>query len=104
MSRRGGVKTVPLSWTWERYDVWCKSNKVEPDLKGFHDSFLQLQRAGKVNLFPMIGHKSLASVNSNFPCEPDTAKCSITGGGLRRGDMGKLVEGYGELNPFVKNS
>ena len=52
VSRRGGVKTVPLSWTWERYDVWCKSNKVEPDLKGFHDSFLQLQRAGKIELMP----------------------------------------------------
>lgn len=50
--RRGGLSSIPIPWTWGRYESWCLSGEVKPDLARFHDFMWSLHRAGKVEFIP----------------------------------------------------
>lgn len=47
-----GSKSVPIPWTWSRYEQWCREQGSSADLAGFQDRLRQLARAGKIELAP----------------------------------------------------
>ena len=63
---RGGVSTVPISWTWARYESWCRSHSLVPDLGHFHESFRGLQKSRKIELIPHSGTENLSERESEI--------------------------------------
>lgn len=47
-----GSKSVPIPWTWSRYENWCEGQGSTPDLADFHNRFKELARSGKIELVP----------------------------------------------------
>jgi len=49
---RGGVTSVPISWTWKHYVARCKEQGVDPDLSRFHQLLLNLSQSHRIELIP----------------------------------------------------
>jgi hypothetical protein len=52
LPKRGGLSSIPIPWTWNHYESWCRSNKVTPDLVQFQEFIWSLNRVGKVEFIP----------------------------------------------------
>lgn len=52
VGRRGGLRTVPILWTWERYRTWARARGASPDRDRFLQLFHQMTTRGKVALTP----------------------------------------------------
>lgn len=52
LARLMGSKSVPIPWTWSRYEKWCREQRLEADLPGFHQMLRLLAHAGKIELVP----------------------------------------------------
>jgi len=52
LPRRGGLSSIPIPWTWSRYESWCLSSKIKPNLVQFQDMMWSLCRAGKIEFIP----------------------------------------------------
>lgn len=50
--RLGGVTSVPIPWTWEHYESWCKEHDFRADVNRFHGLLRSLFQAGKIELIP----------------------------------------------------
>jgi hypothetical protein len=48
---RGG-KSVPIPWTWARYEAWCSTNGCAPQVSDFKDRLLKMFRKGLIDLVP----------------------------------------------------
>jgi len=52
LPKRGGLSSIPVSWTWAHYESWCLSVNARPDLGRFQDFMRDLHRAGKIEFIP----------------------------------------------------
>jgi len=59
VGRRGGLRTVPILWTWERYRTWAKARGASPDHDRFLELFHQMTTRGKVALTPYDNPREL---------------------------------------------
>jgi hypothetical protein len=50
--RRGGLTSIPISWTWDRYESWCLASGLQPNLGEFQEFMRTLRRNGKIQLIP----------------------------------------------------
>jgi hypothetical protein len=50
LERRGGLRSMPIPWTWRRYASLCSSEGQEPDLEAFHALLARLHRESRVSL------------------------------------------------------
>lgn len=48
----GGVTSVPIPWTWRRYESWCKEHGFVADLGRFHQVLHHLSQARRIELIP----------------------------------------------------
>jgi hypothetical protein len=48
LPRRGGLTSIPIPWTWARYESWCLSHSLKPDLSQLQDFMQGLYRDGKI--------------------------------------------------------
>jgi hypothetical protein len=51
-ARLMGSKSVPIPWTWIRYENWCREQGSGSDLPGFQNRLRQLAHVGKIELVP----------------------------------------------------
>jgi hypothetical protein len=52
LARLMGSKSVPILWTWTRYENWCLEQGAEASLSAFQDRLKQLAHVGKIELVP----------------------------------------------------
>lgn len=52
LPKRSGLSSIPIPWTWNHYESWCRSNKGAADLAQFQAFLWDLNRAGKVEFIP----------------------------------------------------
>ncbi len=50
LSRLMGSKSVPIPWTWIRYENWCREQGSGADLPGFQNRLKELALLGKIEL------------------------------------------------------
>ncbi len=48
----GGLRSVPIPWTWKRYETWCTAQARRPDLERFHRHLLAMAARAAVGLTP----------------------------------------------------
>jgi hypothetical protein len=51
LPRRGGLPSIPIAWTWDRYESWCLSNSLKSDLNLFREFIQSLYQAGRIEFF-----------------------------------------------------
>jgi hypothetical protein len=52
LPRRGGLTSIPIAWTWDRYEAWCLSSSLKPDLGQFREFMRRLYGTGRIELVP----------------------------------------------------
>lgn len=48
----GGLRSVPIAWTWKRYETWCTAQARRPNLERFHRHLLAMAARSAVGLTP----------------------------------------------------
>lgn len=48
----GGLRSVPIPWTWKRYEAWCAAQARHPNLERFHRHLLAMASRSVVGLTP----------------------------------------------------
>ncbi len=52
LPRLRGGRSVPIPWTWARYEAWCSTNRFSPQVADFKGRLLHLSGAGLIDLVP----------------------------------------------------
>jgi len=52
LARLGGLRAVPIPWTWEHYTTWCTSRSCRPNIDQFKHHLLEMDTRAVVGLTP----------------------------------------------------
>jgi hypothetical protein len=61
LARLGGLRAVPVPWTWEHYEAWCVKRQCQPNAGLFQKHLLDMAARAVIGLTPHEHEGALAS-------------------------------------------